>query len=407
LITGLSLTSFVYVFVFTALRSMGGEFEAAAMASGASPWRARLTIALPLIRPSILYAGGLVVLLGLGQFAAPLLLGTRDGIQVLTTQMFQVTQGYPVQYGVGAALAAPILVLGIVVTIIQRALLGDQRRFIVGRSRTQYPRLSTSYGACALIVVYTLASVVLPLLALLYVSLSPYWRPTITLEHATLLNLQAVITSPDVLSAITLSLVASALAVVLVLPLGFFASLAMLQRSRVPGLVRNSIELVTTLPLTVPAVIFGFALLFTYTQPPLKIYGTTAAIVLAYVTIMIPQSFRLQLPALIGMGDDVVEASRVCGAGAIRTFLLVLLPLTRRALAAATAIILVMLSHEFSASLMVSSAQSKVMGVVLFDFWSIGTYPQVAALALVMVAVTIVGVVAAMASGGRDLLERL
>jgi iron(III) transport system permease protein len=56
---------------------------------------------------------------------------------------------------------------------------------------------------------------------------------------------------------------------------------------------------------------------------------------------------------------------------------------------------------------MVSSAQSKVMGVVLFDYWSIGTYPQVAALALVMVAVTVAGVVAAMASGGRDLLERL
>ena len=104
IITGLLLSSFVYVFVFTGLKNMGQELEAAAAACGASPLRRLFTITLPLLRPSIISAAGLVFLLGLGQFTAPLLLGRTAKIDVLTTEMFHLTSRYPIDFGLGAAL---------------------------------------------------------------------------------------------------------------------------------------------------------------------------------------------------------------------------------------------------------------------------------------------------------------
>ena len=44
----------------------------------------------------------------------------------------------------------------------------------------------------------------------------------------------------------------------------------------------------------------------------------------------------------------------------------------------------VLLTHEFTASLLVRSSTMQTMGTALYDFWSNGFYPEVAAIALVM-----------------------
>jgi iron(III) transport system permease protein len=47
------------------------------------------------------------------------------------------------------------------------------------------------------------------------------------------------------------------------------------------------------------------------------------------------------------------------------------------------------------------------MGTVLYDAWGNGSYPQVAAIALVMTVVTAVGVFIAVLVGGSDALTSL
>ena len=53
-------------------------------------------------------------------------------------------------------------------------------------------------------------------------------------------------------------------------------------------------------------------------------------------------------------------------------------------LGAAAALMFVLLTHEFTASLLVRSSTMQTMGTALYDFWSNGFYPEVAAIALVM-----------------------
>ena len=146
----------------------------------------------------------------------------------------------------------------------------------------------------------------------------------------------------------------------------------------------------------------GFGLLFVYSQPPIQIYGTTAVLVVTYVTLMIGHSTRLQFTTLVATGQEFLEASRACGAGPIRSFLQVMLPMCRKGIAATAALTFVLLFHEFSASLMVRSARTQVIGSVMYDVWAGGVYSQVAVLALIMVVVTVIGVCVAGWLGGTD-----
>lgn len=402
IITGMLLSSFVYVFVFTGLKNMGQELEAAAAACGASPAMRFFTITLPLLRPSIIFATGVVFLLGLGQFTAPLLLGRTAKIDVLTTEMFYLTERFPVDFGLGAALGFPILALGLLVVLAQRFALGEQKRFVVVSARSKYNVRETRWWAAVVIGLYLLVTTVLPLLALIYVSVSPFWTGSLVVPELTLRHWISVLNNRGLVDAIWTSVRTSVIGIAILIPVGFFMAFALLQSTRITRPARMAIDLFATLPIAVPASLMGFGLLFVYSQPPIQIYGTTAVLVVTYVTLMIGHSTRLQFTTLVATGQEFLEASRACGAGPIRSFLQVMLPMCRKGIAATAALTFVLLFHEFSASLMVRSARTQVIGSVMYDVWAGGVYSQVAVLALIMVVVTVIGVCIAGWMGGAD-----
>ena len=402
IITGMLLSSFVYVFVFTGLKNMGQELEAAAAACGASPTMRFFTITLPLLRPSIIFSTGGVFLLGLGQFTAPLLLGRTAKIDVLTTEMFYLTERFPVDFGLGAALGFPILALGLMVVLFQKLALGEQRRFVVVSARSKYNVRETRWWAAVVIGLYLLVTTVLPLLALIYVSVSPFWTGSLIVPELTLRHWSSVLGNRGLVDAIWTSVKTSVIGIAILIPLGFFMAFALLQSTRIAKPVRMAIDLFATLPIAVPASLMGFGLLFVYSQPPIQIYGTTAVLVVTYVTLMIGHSTRLQFTTLVATGQEFLEASRASGAGPIRSLFQVLLPMCRKGIAATAALTFVLLFHEFSASLMVRSARTQVIGSVMYDVWAGGIYSQVAVLALIMVVVTVVGVCIAGWLGGTD-----
>ena len=407
LITAMLLTSFVYLYVHTGLRGMGEEYEAAAAVCGGNPLRRFWTVTLPLLRPSIVHATGIVFLLGLGQFTVPLLLGRSEGIDVLTTEMFRLTLRYPVDFGLGAALGTPLIVIGVLLVLIQRRLIGEQRRFVVVSGRSKNDVRQSHWWSGAVIVVYAVVTTVLPLLALLYVSFSPFWSGNISFDNLTTRHYGNVFSQPHLTGAIWTSVRAALAAVLIVIPLGFACAYAALRTTEISRPLRGGLDVVVSLPIAIPASLFGFGMLFAYTRAPFELYGTSAILIVAYVTLMIPHGTRLQFTSLVATGQEFREASRACGAGPVRTFFYVLLPMARKGMGAAAAIMFVLLFHEFSASLMVRSVRTQVMGSVLYDVWTGGIYPQVAVMALIMVAVTLFGVGVAVLISGSDSLERM
>jgi len=408
--TGINLAAFVYLFVRTGLQNLGDDFGMAARVNGAGAGRVLWTVTLPMLRPTLVYASVVVLLLSLGQFTGPLMLGRREGVDVLTTQMFALTQRYPIDYAIAASLGTPLLVVALILVVVQRRLIGDQNRF-VGRgvsSVRQAPRSRVGTAlATVYVVLYVLLAAVLPILALGFVSLTPYWSGNLSLELLTTKNYVAAFSEPDLLVAVGTTLLVTLLAIAVVLPLGMLVALAIYNRHRLWKPVAAVIDAGANLPLAVPAALIGFGFLFAYSLPGVRLYGTTAGLVIAYITIMLPFAVRYQLATLISVGRATSDASLVAGAGPARTFFRIIMPLGRSGLASSAALIFILLVHEFGVSVLLRAPGTTVMSVLLFDEYGGGSYPMVAVIALVMTVVTSVGVIAALIFGGTRALERI
>ena len=405
-VSGLLLSSFIYMFVYNGLRNAGAEYEEAAAVSGASPLRILFTVTLPQLRPSLAYGGGIVFMLALGQFSVPILLKGRSKIDVISTKMFTLLDSYPIPFGEIGALGAPLLLAGVLVLLVQKWVIGDVRRYVTVGGKAQNAPHRPAWWAAWVIGFYGLLAVLLPLLALAYTALSPFWTATVRFDRLTLSNFVTVFSDSHLVDAIGTSVYATAITILIVMPLGYGAARILAKRADAPQGVAQILDLLLVLPYAIPATLFGFALLFAYTQPPFLLYGTRTLIVVAYSTAMIPYAARFLTARLLALGAEPWEASAVSGAGPVRTFLFVTIPLVRQAACAAATIIFILLLQEFAISLLVRSANTQVVGSVLYDQYSGGSYPNVAVLALLMVGLTAAGVAVMLAVGGSSVLDK-
>jgi iron(III) transport system permease protein len=407
IITGLALAAFVYLFVSAAIENISDELIEAAYVGGSSRFGVFFRVVLPLLRPALVYGAGVALLLGLGQFTAPLLLGRNEGINVLTTDMYFQTQQVPPQYGIAAAIGSPLLVFGIFILFVNRVLLGDSTRFITHGGKGGFkPATRGSWGAAAAIFVYGVAATFLPIAALVLVSLSKFWTGSFDTSTWTLSSWREVTSAQGVTEAIWNSVFLSVAAALITLPIAYISAIV-LNRRRQHRVASPILDFVVAMPLSIPAVIFGVGFLLTYTNEPLKLYGTRWVIVLVYVTLMIPFATRMMLTGLAALGNSYAEAARVSGAGPLRAHGTILVPLLRPTIGAACALMFVLLTHEFAASLLVRSPDVQVMGTILYDYYENGGYPLVAVISLIMVGVTTAGVAVAVAIGGSEAFKKL
>lgn len=406
ILTGFGLTSFVYLFVSAGMQNIGSEHLEAAQISGSSTVGVFFRVVLPLLRPSLIYGGGIALLLGLGQFTGPLLLGQNYGVKVLTTEMYRRVSESPSDFAAAAAAGSPLVIFGLVLVLIQKGLLGNQSRFVTHGGKAFAPAAGRSLWATATIVVYALFALIIPLVGLVVVALTPYWSGSLSWDLFTLDNFRALAADNAIVGSVLTSVSTSLAAVVICVPLGYLMA-TLLVRGRQFKIMALLADLITALPLGIPAVIFGVGFLLTYTEPPLILYGTKTVIILVYIVLMLPYATRMQMTAMLSLGNAYSEASATSGASPLVTNLRVMLPLMRPTILSAVALMFILLTHEFAASLLVRASTTQVMGTLLFDLWQNGSYPLVAAMALLMTAVTTAGVGVAMLVGGRNVLNKL
>jgi iron(III) transport system permease protein len=407
IVTGFDLTGVVFIMLNARLQEIRGPLEAAAKLSGAGGVRTFLTITLPLLRPSLLAGTVVAFLLGLGQFTAPLLLGSRNGIDVLTTELFKLREHYPIDNGTIAAIGLPLLALGIVALIFQRVALGDQRKYVTQTGGSGGVTEKASVWALILVVFYALFAVVLPLAAIALVSISPFWSGDLSKIQFTMTNINAALSSPAVLDSIWTTLFTSFVAVAVALPLGFIGALALTSAFKAPRIVQYALDFSFQAPLAVPRAVLGMAILFVFLRPPFSLYGTYALFIIGYVFVVLPFAMRAQHGSLVGLSGSLFEASRISGAGFLRTVVQIAFPLARRGMVAAASLMIVLLSHDFAVSVMVRSPNHQVMGTQLYEYWATGVYPQVAVMSLIMTLVTSAMVALTLWVGGRSALSNL
>ena len=237
--------------------------------------------------------------------------------------------------------------------------------------------------------VYFVVSFVLPMLALVYVSTQPYYTPVSaeSLSRATFDNYGTVLTDGLVLEGLKNSIMLSAgTATVVMLVMAVCAWLVL--RTRLPG--RRLLDHVTFVPIAVPGLVLGVALLFVYLRAPIPVYGTLWILLIAYVTIAMPYGMRYASVSMSQIAGELEESAAVSGAGWFQTFRRVLLPLLAPGLLAGWVYILVISLRELSSSLILYSPGNEVLPVVVWEQFESGKFPEVATLGVLMTVVLVV-----------------
>lgn len=397
-ITAIYLIPYAYVFLQAGLANIDPRLEDAARSAGSGWWGTQFRIVIPLLRPAILYGGGVVALLALGQFTAPLLLGRTKGIDVITTQLYRLTGAPPANYPLAAFIALPILLLALAGVAAQRQALKGGLRFIMsskgsGRARGHSPWLMLP------IIIYSIILVIPPIIGLIIVALSPYWGAPLSLATLGLDAFKEVYDSAVAMNATFNSIKYAAIATLTCLLLSLMASFVAL---RTRGVAKNIIDYVVNVPIAVPAILFGMAIFVSLALGPvmqllrtwfgIHMYGSSFLIMLAYVILVLPHGTRMVMSGMAQINPQLEAAARVAGSTLPGAVWRIMVPLLRRHLASAAMLMFILLSHEFAASSLLFGPNTQVLSTLLYGEWDTGTYPRVAALALVMVAIAMVGI---------------
>jgi iron(III) transport system permease protein len=384
--------AFPYVFVLlaNALERIPADLEDAAAILGSGRWQSFRRVSLPLVRPSLL-AGALVAFLqAMTQFGAPAILALPAGFHVITTRIWSLFQ-YPPEPHLAAAAALPLLLLTALLLRGQQRLL-EGRGYVVVAGKSGAPR-RIALGAWGW-PLFTLAlavlalPVLLPYAALLKTALLPTASEAFSLSALTLRNFRFVFeefsaTRLALANTLVLGLASATAGSALALITAFLAA-----RRFIPG--AGVLGFLATAPAAIPGIVLGVGLFLAYTRPPFVLYGTLAILLLAFVTIELPAAYQQLRSALAGLHPELEEASRILGASRARALRQITAPLLSSSVIATWCFIFIGAIRELSATIMLTTADTKLVSVIIYDLNESGDLGAISVLGIALLVITFV-----------------
>ena len=189
---------------------------------------------------------------------------------------------------------------------------------------------------------------------------------------------------PEFVSGTLNSLVLAVVATVLALVLGVLASFGLV-RYRFRG--KGVVEALFLAPLVVPSLIIGVSLLYFF-----SLLGFTDAfqrLVLAHLILTVPYTIRSVSATLYGLDPSYEEASRVMGAGSLRTFRKVVLPMIRPGIVVACLFAFIVSFDNFNLSIFLIDGNTVTLPVRIFTYLNFQFDPSIAAISTVLLVATV------------------
>jgi iron(III) transport system permease protein len=406
LIAGLTHVPHVYLYAAAALRGIGSDLEEAARVTGAGPIRIAVDVSLPVVMPAVLFAGVLVFFLGFELFGLPLVLGDPQGLLVLSTYLYKLTNklGIP-SYQLMAVVVVAIVAMTAPLVYLQRRLLKEAQRYVSvrGKGLKLAPlRLGGwRWPAFAAIALWFAFTVVVPLFGIALRSVVVTWGEGVNLADVlTLDHYREIADYPNVVRSITntlvIGIVGGAAAVI-----GYTA--IALSVHRWPSGWTRLVDYLVLLPRAMPGLVAGLALLwvFLFFKPLAPLKSTLVSVWLAYTIVWLAYGMRLVSGTLLQVGPELEEAARTTGATEMQVKRDVTVPLIRYGMLASWLLVFLIFVREYSTGIYLLGPGTEVIGSLLVSLWGTGAVDLVSALSVINVAILGVGLAAAVRLGVR------
>jgi iron(III) transport system permease protein len=239
---------------------------------------------------------------------------------------------------------------------------------------------------------YMLVTTVLPLFALVIVSLERFWSSTIpwgdlTLDAYRTGVLHEAIARKSLVDSLELGGIGATVGVV-------FAAIVSLFVVRTSPRVGRVVDGAIKFPATLSHIVIAVGFVLALGGAPFHLGGTVAILLLAYLALYFPQTAVVADAAVAQVGRELPEASRVAGAGEGRTFRRVYTPLMVSGLAAGWALLFVRCVGDLTASSILAGPKNPVVGWKILQVYTDGSFSQMAALSTILTLVSGVVVVA-------------
>lgn len=166
-----------------------------------------------------------------------------------------------------------------------------------------------------------------------------------------------------------------------------------LVRTHIPG--KRVLDAIVEIPLSIPTVVVGFALLLLYSNKGIlgqylsgvKLMFSLPGIILAHVFVTFPYMVRQVGSVLAGLDVNVENASKTLGANSWQTFFFVTLPALRTGIISGTVLVFAKSLGEFGATMMVSGNlmyRTRTAPLQIYSLFNTGNLEGASAVAIVL-----------------------
>jgi iron(III) transport system permease protein len=375
-----------------AIRQLDASYEEIGRVCGSRPFQVFRRITFPILMPAILTGALAGFIKSLEAFEVEQLLGRPADIFVYSTRIYDLIAWEPPRFKSAMALSTLVLLILLVIAMVYQRL---NRRYdyatILGRGAS-FRELDIGRArwlVAGALVLLVAVSLFFPLFMLIVGSCMKLFGFFTIAEPYTIKHWQDVLADPLFVKALINSLVLSTAAGVVGLTI--YAVIAhLIVRSRLPG--RGMIDLLAWLPWSIPGILLGVSVLWLILEGPALgfLYGSLLSLVLIMIIAQMPIGVHMMKTSIRQISVELEHSSRVCGAGPIRTFYAIVLPLVRPMLVSIFVIIFISAMRDISTVIFLASARTQTLSLLMMQFAASSNLEAGAVIGVITTAIVIV-----------------
>ncbi|MBW1980244.1 MAG: iron ABC transporter permease [Deltaproteobacteria bacterium] len=388
-VQSLHMLPFIVLSLSAGFTNIDPSFEEAAEVEGASGFKRFLTVTLPLCTPSYLAGAVIVFLWPFTDWLTPLILGQVDYLPSVAyiNIAYHFTDMHRKYMGIVAVVISSTVCIGIFLLA---------RYWVERKKYTGLSKGTTSEGrviepgpllksAAYLYMCFIAALVLLIPVVLGLAAFSRRWVLEPLPTYWTLENFRVILLETPLL--IKNSFLFSGVALIFGVAFGLPAAY-LIVRTRVPG--RDALDFVITLMLAFPGIAVGVSYLLAFWQDiPLAQYWIIMP--LALFARRLPYFLRMAHSSYLQLDVSLEEASEVSGAGKLRTFLNISLPLLVKGVLVGVVMFFIMAFQEISTAIFLYRGGWETLPIGIFLNWHRGMeFGIAAAMAFLMIVIAFI-----------------
>ena len=386
LVFAIACFTFPYVFtlVANALDRVPSDLEDASSILGGRSMTTLRKVTIPLVLPAMLAGTLIAILQALTMFGSPAILALPAGFHVITTKIWSLFQ-FPPRLGLAAASALPLLIITVMLLRAQKSILGRKGYTVLG-GKSGTPRITQlgpwKWVAVAFVFSVLCLTVFFPYAAIIKTAFTgtvgdPVNLDTLTLRHWNFVLFEFSATQLALRNTFVLGFLTATIVTGIALVVSYLVI-----RKSVPG--SGLLGVLATAPVAIPGIVLGVGLFLSYANPTFQLYGTIWILLIAFMTIELPAGYQQMSSAFSGVHPELEEAGRILGASRLRTLWEITAPLLRTSVVAAWCFVFVGTIRELSATILLTTANTKLVSVIIYDLNESGDLGAICVLGIIL-----------------------